>query len=580
LQDAAFQGPAGAWNGVCSETSTDITEQECDMLDTLVIGAGLCGLSLATKLQFAGRDYLLVESRMRLGGRIESVRGAHGMTHDLGPAWFWPETQPRIARLIGDLGLSTFPQHDSGTILHLSRGDGSPEALPQPGVHNGAQRVSGGMRSIVDALARRLAVERLRMGYEVTRLFDRGDHIEAHCWTGQETVVLSARNVVLAVPPRLVDERIAFEPPMEVALVDALRATPTWMAAQAKAVAGFEASFWRDSALSGNAFVTHPQAVLAEVFDASAQAGSAAALGGFVALPAAARTAFQHALPMMISSQFGQLFGPRAAEDGDLHLRDWASERFTCSALDAAGRNEHPEDGTPELAVAPWAGKLNLAGSETAAQGAGYLEGALEAAARVWKHLGVRAAADEEEMSMTKPVTKAASKPLPHASPAPAPLPVLIPINEDSLGRFAEWVAAQRRLALSFYRQGLTRALSSQRGEQVTQRIVLEVVEDIYREALRKLAELPFETRDVNVEKGRSALTQRALEPFLGFSDTLLSEAVTHNATSCAISNFPAEHDPDAAYLQSIRRDLAAAWREFALGVNDLMLDRAESSTH
>ena len=560
--------------------SKDITEQECDMLDTLVIGAGLCGLSLATKLQFAGRDYLLIEARMRLGGRIESVLGAHGMTHDLGPGWFWPETQPRITRLIADLGLSSYPQHDSGTILHLSQGDGSPEALPQPGVHNGARRVTGGMQSLIDALSQRLAVERIRMGYEVTRLFDRGDYIEAHCWTGQETVVLSARNVVLAVPPRLVDERIYFQPPMEVALVDTMRATPTWMAAQAKAVAGFDASFWRDSALSGNAFVTHPQAVLAEVFDASAQAASPAALGGFVALPSAARSAFKLALPMMISSQLAQLFGPRAADDGDVHLRDWASERFTCSALETAGRNEHPEDAMPEFAVAPWAGKLQLAGSETAAQGAGYLEGALEAAARAWKHLGPRMAADEEERNMTKAVTKPASKPLPHASPAPAPVSVLIPINEDSFERFADWVTAQRRLGLGFYRQGLTRALSAQLGEQLTQRVVLEVVEDFYREALRKLAELPFETRGVSVEKGRSALTQRVLQLFLGFSDTLLSEAVTHNATSCAISNFPAEHDPDAAYLQSIRRDLAAAWCEFALSVNDAMLDHAESSAH
>ena len=181
---------------------------------------------------------------------------------------------------------------------------------------------------------------------------------------------------------------------------------------------------------------------------------------------------------------------------------------------------------------------------------------------------------------MTKAVTKPASKPLPHASPAPAPVSVLIPINEDSFERFADWVTAQRRLGLGFYRQGLTRALSAQLGEQLTQRVVLEVVEDFYREALRKLAELPFETRGVSVEKGRSALTQRVLQPFLGFSDTLLSEAVTHNATSCAISNFPAEHDPDAAYLQSIRRDLAAAWCEFALSVNDAMLDHAESSAH
>ncbi|GAB4063138.1 flavin monoamine oxidase family protein [Uliginosibacterium sediminicola] len=519
------------------------------MLDTLVVGAGLCGLSLASKLQFAGRDYLLVEARTRLGGRIETFRSASGQALDLGPGWFWPETQPRITRLLSDLGLSSFAQHDSGTNLHLASGDGSPEALQQRGVHNGAQRVTGGMRTLVDALAQRLAVERMRMGYELTRLVDHGDFIEAHCWTGAETVVLSARHVVLAMPPRLVDERIAFVPALAAGLTETLRATPTWMSAQAKALAAFDSAFWRDAGLSGNAFVTHAQAVLGEIFDASPVAGEGGALGGFFCLPPSVRKAYKAVLPMMASSQFAQLYGPAAADDAELHLRDWADEGFTCSALDAAGRNEHPEDAVAALAEPYWDGKLHLAGSETASLGAGYLEGALDAAARVWQQLaGERPLGDKVLTIM-------------HTSN-----------NEQCLNQFATWVAAQREAAIAAYKQGLTRALSTQQYEQITQRVVIDVVEKLYATALQQLAGLPFETREVAVEKGRSALTPALLQSFVGFSDALLTAAVTHNATSCAISNFPAEHDPDAEYLQGIRRDLAAAWREFALAVNERML--------
>jgi monoamine oxidase len=44
---------------------------------------------------------------------------------------------------------------------------------------------------------------------------------------------------------------------------------------------------------------------------------------------------------------------------------------------------------------------------------------------------------------------------------------------------------------------------------------------------------------------------------------------------SCAISNFPEENTPDALYIDAIRRDMSAAWREFALSVNDALLEKS-----
>ncbi len=88
-------------------------------IDIAVVGAGLCGLALACTLHARGQRFLLFEARERLGGRILGERSASGMALDLGPTWFWPEAEPHMAALIAELGLDTFPQHDSGTVLRM-----------------------------------------------------------------------------------------------------------------------------------------------------------------------------------------------------------------------------------------------------------------------------------------------------------------------------------------------------------------------------------------------------------------------------------------------------------------------------
>jgi monoamine oxidase len=362
----------------------------------------------------------LFEARDRLGGRVLTQHSARGLALDLGPSWYWPSSQPSITRLVEDLKLASVAQADDGRVLWLDDpnrpprpvalgADGRPAegAAAQPGaVHGGARRLVGGMEGLVRSLASALPDARLRLGQALECLEDRGDHVVLHLrstGSAQPAAVqsLRARHVVLALPPRIVQETVDFKPGLPDAIRQALGDTPTWMATAAKATVAYAQPFWRSQGHTGNAWVTHPQAMLAEVFDlglpepepsggdratAHPQGG---ALGGFLAQGVGPRRQMRLSQPLLIESQLGMLFGP-AAGDGEIHVQDWAEECWTCSPADRALEGQaaaHPTSGPTILTEPLWSGRLLFGGSETAVRGSGYLEGALNAAARVRRQL-------------------------------------------------------------------------------------------------------------------------------------------------------------------------------------------------
>jgi monoamine oxidase len=525
------------------------------MLDVAIVGGGLCGLALAHSLQARRVDWALFEARPRLGGRVMTAHSRAGLPVDLGATWFWPATQPSIARLVDELGLATQAQPDDGQVLLLddpnrqparrtvdpASGALAPDGTPPTAgaLHAGAHRLQGGMGALVDAFVRRLPPARLHTGQALQGLTLDDGHVRLHLAAGG----VCARRVVLALPPRLA-AALAFSPALPADLAEALGATPTWMATAAKAgwvVA--TAPPWRAGGHAGNAWVTHPQAVLAESWDATPEpmADEAGVLAGFLALDAVQRRQFERGLPLLVESQAAMLYGAEAAH-GELLLHDWAADGFACAPADRmdADVTGHPSYGHPALQAPQWQGRLWFGGSETARHGGGYLEGALAAAARLRRVL-----------------TEAAND-----APAPA----------DALQRFGDWARAQREDLLQRYRARVHGALSQQQDDQLTQRAVLGTLEALYEDALKQLRQLPLAGAAEAVQDGRHALTPEVLAPFQGMSDELLDEAARFNRSSCALSNFPFEHRPSAEYLRTIRRDLAAAWQQFAWAANACLL--------
>ena len=355
-----------------------------------IIGAGLAGLYAADRLEQLGIDYVLLEARAAPGGRIASARrpGAGAADRfDLGPTWFWPALQPQLERLIEDLGLHRFAQHEDGAMLVERSADCAPERMRGYPSEPAAQRLFGGMQSLVDALRERLDPQRVFTQRRVSTLHQTGAKIEIGSEGPGGRGTMSADEVWLALPPRLAARDLQFGPDLPAALRRQWAATPTWMAPHAKYLALYERPFWREQGLSGEA--RSLPGPLGEIHDASLPDGSAA-LFGFFALPAHLRRSAPEAqLHSACREQLTRLFGPLASAPSAEFIKDWALDPLTATDADGQVSQAHADAPASTVGVGSWQGRLRGIASEWSAQFPGYLAGAVDAAERAVAALAV-----------------------------------------------------------------------------------------------------------------------------------------------------------------------------------------------
>ncbi len=379
----------------------------------VIVGGGLSGLYAAFLLEQKGIAYKLLEARDRLGGRIAvaSFSGAlnNGQSaadtsmankdnanqdsalitddvFDLGPSWFWPDYQTQLSTLIESLNLSRFAQFEVGDMMVERATDQPPVRMQGYKSTPSSMRLVGGMAALIEALYARLDVKTIITNQTVQQLNRVGEYIDVQSKdaAGQLTIT-RARHVLLALPPRLVAGRIAFEPALPQELMTQWQRTATWMAPHAKYVAVYETPFWRDNGLSGAA--RSAIGPLTEIHDAST-VDSHGALFGFFGVPAQTRQRVSDiVLKQHCRAQLVRLFGTQASSPVAEYLKDWAQDRLTAMPADINGNGQHAVAPSAKLQTGAWQDHLTGCGSEWSAQFPGYIAGAIDAAARAVQRL-------------------------------------------------------------------------------------------------------------------------------------------------------------------------------------------------
>ncbi len=263
------------------------------------------------------------------------------------------------------------------TLLHAAATSGTLAAAL--GVQDGAQerRVAQGIAAVAEAMAHELG-DRVRLDAPVERL----------SWNDDGAIIdlpdgaVLARHVVVAMAPSSC-EAIDFEPVLPMQRTEAQRRMP--LGSVVKVCAVYDRPFWRDAGLSGA--VLDLDGPFSHCLDVSSPDSGLGVLVSFLAARAA-RELSDAALGPAASDvrrerfleRATRWFGSQAAEPVHYRDLDWSSVAGVGGGYSGVMRPGAWAEAGPGLTAA--IGCLHWAGSETASEWTGYVEGALSSGRR------------------------------------------------------------------------------------------------------------------------------------------------------------------------------------------------------
>ncbi len=291
--------------------------------------------------------------------------------------WIRHHTASRSARMLLTLGAEAVFAAEPGdlSMLHVlfySRSGGSFQRLID--TTGGAQqdRFAGGSALIAQRLAAQLG-DIVRLGAAVSRIEVAGDKVTATTVAGR----FDCRQIIVTAPPLLAG-RIDYEPALPHWREQLTQRTP--MGSVIKSQVIYDEPFWRPDGLAGQA--TGDGDGSRVVFDNSPQDGSPGILLAFLEGDEARRLGREplEVRRRTVIDSLVRYFGPRAARPERYLERDWQQEKWSGGCYGTLfGPNVWTRYGH---ALRQPVGPIHWAGTETASQWTGYMDGAVRSGER------------------------------------------------------------------------------------------------------------------------------------------------------------------------------------------------------
>ncbi len=346
--------------------------------DVIIVGGGLTGLLLKNLLDSTPLRSMLLEGRDRLGGRIRTLpANAQRPPLEMGATWLGRK-HGHLCALLESLDLQVFPQNLGTSAIYEPISTSPHQRVALPGDEEPSLRIKGGTARLIEALAMKIDPAEIRTGCRVTRLVETADGLEVGC---PENTFEAAR-VVSTLPPYLLKNSVPITPPLPQALTELMGRTHTWMGESIKFGLVYKMPFWREAGSSGTVFSN--VGPVTEMYDHSSYEDTAHALKGF--LNGGYYSLSREERLMRVLGQLRKYYGDVVDSYLEYHECLWAGEWATFAPY-RGPVYPHQNNGNALYQEPFMNGKLILAGTETASEYPGYMEGAVRSAQRACAQL-------------------------------------------------------------------------------------------------------------------------------------------------------------------------------------------------
>lgn len=327
-------------------------------------------MTLAMLLEEIGIDFMVLEARSRLGGRILTLNESEKAPLEMGATWFGHKHK-NLVHLLKKLNLDHFNQLLGESAIYEAISTSPPQVVNLPPNDEPSHRISGGTVALIDALSEKINPDNIRLNQAVNKIIFNSDSVEVQ--TTEEKFFGS--KIINTIPLNLFFHSIHRKPELPEHLLSLMAKTHTWMGESIKVGIRYTTPFWRNEGKSGTIFSN--VGPIPEMYDHSNAEDNLFALVGF--FNGNYYTVDKESRRQMTLTQLEKYYGKQVHDFLEYREKLWIREKYTYHPY-KEHILPHENNGNHHYRIAYMDEKLYLAGAETAGSFPGYMDGAVESA--------------------------------------------------------------------------------------------------------------------------------------------------------------------------------------------------------